>query len=140
MKVRRMDEKYIIRIDPGEEIIETLKRVCEEKNIKLGTVTGIGSTNNLKIARYDDEKKEYVYKDLKGKYEITSLLGNIFQMDNKAYIHLHINLSDENFNALGGHLVNAYVSSTCELVLDRIEGYVDRIKDEKTGLNILNLF
>lgn len=38
----------------------------------------------------------------------------------------------------GGHLNRAIVSATCEMIIDVIDGTVDRIYDEETGLNIFN--
>lgn len=38
----------------------------------------------------------------------------------------------------GGHLNRAIVSATCEMIIDVIDGTVDRIHDEETGLNIFN--
>mgnify|MGYP004602548939 CR=1 FL=1 len=38
----------------------------------------------------------------------------------------------------GGHLNRAIVSATCEMIIDVIDGTVDRIYDEENGLNIFN--
>lgn len=36
----------------------------------------------------------------------------------------------------GGHLNKAVVSAACEMVIDVIDGSVDRKYDEETGLNV----
>ena len=68
--------------------------------------------------------------------EITSLLGNITTMNGETYLHLHINLCDENMNIKGGHLNECRISATGEIIVTKINGNVDRIKDNETGLNI----
>lgn len=38
----------------------------------------------------------------------------------------------------GGHMNKAIVSAVCEMVIDVIEGTVDRIYDEEIGLNVFS--
>ena len=57
-------------------------------------------------------------------------------MNNEPYIHIHMSAADKNNNVVGGHLNEAYISATAEIVLEIIEASVDRIKDPNTGLNI----
>ena len=40
-------------------------------------------------------------------------------------------------NSFSGHLNSAYVSATCELVIDVAEGRVDRKFSDEIGLNLL---
>ena len=35
MKAKKFNNKYLIRIDKGEEIVETLKEFCEKEDIKI---------------------------------------------------------------------------------------------------------
>jgi hypothetical protein len=139
MKYNRLDNKYIIRIDRGEEIIKTLRTFCKEKNIKLGSITGIGATNKATIGLYDVEAKKYLSTELTGYYEIAPLHGNISTKDGEPYLHIHINLCDENHKSYGGHLDSAVVSATFEGIIDVIQGMVERKFDKKTGLNLLKL-
>ena len=43
---------------------------------------------------------------------------------------------NEKGEVFGGHLNRAIVSATCEMIISTIDGKVDRIFDESTGLNL----
>lgn len=139
MKFKKCGNRVIVRIDRDEEIVETLKRVCRENEITLGSISGIGSTNRTTIGLFETVKKKYLSKELAGEYEISHLSGNISTMKGEAYLHLHITLSDARCNAFGGHLNSAIVSGTCEVVIDIIEGEVDREFSEEIGLNLYKI-
>ena len=57
-------------------------------------------------------------------------------MDGEYYAHLHMSAGNEKREVFGGHLNRAVVSAVCEMVISVIDGKVDRIYDEGTGLNI----
>ena len=137
MQAKKFGQKYFIRIDRGEEIVETLKKFCEENQIKLGTISGLGATNDAEIGLYDVKIKKYYEKEMKGNFEIAPLYGNITTMQGETYLHLHANLGDENQHSFAGHLTKAVVSATFEAVLEVIDGEVDREKDPETGSNLL---
>ncbi len=137
MEFKKFGNKFLIRIDKGEEIVETLKSFCEKHKIKLGLVTGLGATNKVKVGLYDVEKKQYFSKEFSENFEITPLYGNISTMNNETYLHLHINLSDSNHASFGGHLNYAIVSATFEGIIEQIEGEIDRKLDDETGLNLI---
>ncbi len=105
--------------------------------LKLGSVSGIGAVNKVVIGFFDHEKKEYFQEELNQKFEILSVNGNVSTMKGGAYIHLHITLSDSESKALGGHLNSAVVSSTCEIIVEKIDGSVDRELSEEIGLNLI---
>lgn len=136
MEYKRIGNKYIIRIDKGEEIYEILKKFCEDQQITLGWVKGIGAVNKAVIGLFETKNKKYHSIELKGDYEITSLLGNISTMNGEAYLHLHINLSDQEFKTYGGHLNSAVISATGEFMIESIEGKIDREFNEEVGLNL----
>jgi len=136
MEYRQFKDKYIVRLQRREEIIESLTKLCKENDIKLGRVTAIGATNKVKIGLFNVETKEYHSTELEGDMEITNLSGNISRKDGEVYLHLHITLCDKNNRAFGGHLNMAVISATCEMIIDVIDGYVDREFDDEVGLNL----
>jgi predicted DNA-binding protein with PD1-like motif len=52
---------------------------------------------------------------------------------------MHITLSNNEYNAFGGHLNTAIVSATCEVILEELNGKLERSFDENTGLNLFKL-
>lgn len=139
MKYLKKASKYIVRIDKGEEVIEQIKKICIDNNIKSGSITGLGATDRVKVGLFNTTTKEYISKELTGSFEITSLVGNISRMDNDVYLHLHINVSDENLNVYGGHLNYCYISATCEIVIEEIDIDMGRKFNEEIGLNLYEI-
>ena len=129
--------KYVLRLDKGEEIIASLLKFCQDRKIKLATVSGIGAIHKAVIGVFMQDSKEYHSHELTGNMEMTSLMGNISQKEGQVYIHLHINLADEQYHIYGGHLNEAWIGATGELLIDVIDGQVEREFSEEIGLNLM---
>lgn len=138
MEYRAFGSDYIIRLDPGEEILETLTAFCKKEDIKLGVVYGLGATDLVTVSVYDLKEQVFSTKTFEEPMEISDLTGNINTMDGETYLHLHITLCDRALAAHGGHLKACRISATGELHVHKIEGCVDRKKDPVTGLNIFD--
>lgn len=136
MKSKKIGSRYFVRIDKGEEVVSSLKSFCAENRITLGSVLGIGAADRVTVGLFNTATKEYHNKALEGEYEITNLTGSVTTKDGEVYLHLHITLADEEYKAYGGHLNECRISGTCELVIDTVEGRMDRFFDDHCGLNI----
>jgi len=137
MDFRKFSNNYVVRIDKGEEIISSIKELCLKEEIKTGSISGIGACDLIEIGLFNVKTKEYKTEVFKGMFEITSLTGNITRKDGEVYIHLHVNFSDETNTVRGGHFVKADVSAACEVIINMIEGAVDREFNQEIGLNLL---
>ncbi|MDP8214384.1 MAG: DNA-binding protein [Candidatus Euphemobacter frigidus] len=138
MKVFKFGNKFIIRIDRGEEILDTVKAVCKENDIKLGSIAGIGAANRVTIGLFETKTREYHSREFTGDYEIAPLFGIITTMDGEIYLHIHANICDSRHQSFGGHLSSAIVSATFEAIVTKIEGEVDRKFSDEIGLNLLS--
>jgi len=139
MNYKRFNNKVIIRIDKGEEIVDSLKIICKNLDIKLGSIIGIGSTDKVTIGLLNTKTKKYQSKEFTGDHEITLLVGNTTMMNEEVYLHLHITICNIEHKAIGGHLTSAIISATFEGIIDIIEGQITREHNDDVGLNQLKL-
>jgi predicted DNA-binding protein with PD1-like motif len=103
---------------------------------RLAYLTGIGAAGKVTAGVFDTKEKVFKGHTWEGDLEIVSIGGNINTMNGETYTHFHISVADESGNVYGGHLTEAVISGTGELVLTEIEGTVDRKFDEEIGLNL----
>jgi len=139
MRFKQINNGYIIRLEKDEKIIETLTGFLKKKKIKSGYFSGIGAVSKSEIAHFSLDRKEYSYKALNGPLEITSLLGNIATSGSQVIIHAHITLSDSKMNVYGGHLKEAAIGATCEIILKKNNKNLNRKLDKTTNLNLLDI-
>ena len=137
MEYRRFSDKIVLRVDKGEDIVAKIKELCKIEKISLGSVVGIGATEETEIGIFNIATKQYFSKTITGLYEISNLTGNISKMNGETYLHLHITIGDVKKNEVyAGHLNRAVVGATSEIVVTIIDGEVDRQKEENLGLNL----
>ena len=138
MEFRRFNDAYVVRMDRGEEVMETLTALCEQEGIRLASVKAIGAVDRAVVGLYDVGEKVYHKKEFTEPMELTSLLGTVTEKDGKPYLHLHATFCDANMQAHGGHVNALHISATCEMVLRLLPGQVGRRLDEVTGLNLFD--
>ena len=138
MDYRKFERFYIVRIDKGEEILEKIKEIALKENIKLAKVSALGATNNFTVGVYKTAENKYYSNNFTGDHEIVSLTGTINTFNGEFYTHIHMSAGNDKGEVFGGHLNKAIVSATCEMIIEQIDGAVDRKYDENIGLNLFN--
>lgn len=138
MEYNRFENTVFARIDRGEEIVETLKKICEKENITLAHVSTIGAVGDFTVGVFKTAQKQYFSNSFKGDFEIVSLSGTVTQMNGEHYSHLHMSAGNEKGEVFGGHLNRAVVSATCEMVIDIADGCVNRRFSDEIGLNLFD--
>lgn len=136
MEYRKFQNKIIVRMDKGEEILEKVREVAEKEKIKLADISALGAVSEFTVGVFDTEAKEYHANEFKGSFEIVSLTGTINTMNDEFYCHLHMSAGNEKGQVFGGHLNRAIISATCEMVITLIDRRVDRRFEKEVGLNL----
>lgn len=130
---------YTLRFETGESVVDGLSRFAQEQDIKGAWVKGLGGLASAELGFYDLSAKEYSWTKFDEPLELTNLTGNIARQNNELVLHLHATVSDAGMHAHGGHLREAIVGGTVEVMIHAIGGDPTRKLDEATGLNLLDL-
>ena len=136
MRSKRFNDTWMLRIDRGEEIMQSLQSLCEQEGIRLAEVSAIGAADYAVIGVYDLETQSYHREELNGFMEIAGLSGSVTAMDGKPYIHLHTTLAGQDHTVHGGHVIEMRVGATCEMFVRMLEGETGREKDPDLGINL----
>jgi predicted DNA-binding protein with PD1-like motif len=123
---------HCIRLHRGEDLLESIRKVCREKDIRAGVLlSGVGC---LLRGRVRDASGVNI-REITDHCEIVSLNGTV----SKLRCHVHIALSFEDMRTVGGHLsVGCIINTTCELVIGELPGVAFGVEeDPETGYDEL---
>jgi uncharacterized protein len=131
---------YLVRLEKGELLVESLLQFAKEQKISGGWISAVGGALSAEIGFYDLAAQHYIWKKLDTLLEIASLQGNLAWDASEPVLHLHGSLSDKTLQTYSGHIKEIEVGGTCEIfvhVWNKDE--LSRTLDDQTGLNLLDL-
>lgn len=128
----------VVKLDKGEKLFDSLTEVIEKHEIKSGLIlSGIGMLSNVKLGYFSGE--EHNLKTFEKPRELVALHGSITTGE-ETVIHLHCALAGENYDVIGGHLMEAEVAVIAEIVIAKLSEIVlGREFNPKTGLKELSV-
>lgn len=137
-KISGDGKRFLLRFDPGEEVIAGLQAWCTVEGIGAASMSGIGACREVVLSYFDRASKSYHDQKIVAELEICSLAGNVALREGVPFVHAHGTFASRDFGVRGGHVKAVVVSATCEVALDRFFGSVRRVDDAATGLALLS--
>ena len=139
MQTKKITDGFVVKLDKGEQLVDSLIKFARQEKVDSGSVTGIGAVTNVTLGYFDREQKKYLEKKFEEVYELVSLVGSIATINYQPILHLHIIISDRNYKVYAGHLFSAEVAVTAEIFVRAYPEPLLRKKDPQFGLNLLDL-
>ncbi len=135
MKYRKVGEKIFVSLQSGDLINKSLTEISVKENISNAWINGIGAIDSVEVGYMDVVNKKYQKRNFNDNYELISLIGNISIKDGVPFVHTHITFSDTEYKVFGGHLFDAKITATGEIILTVADSKIDRQFNENVGIH-----
>jgi uncharacterized protein len=135
----RPPKTYLLVFDPDEEVMGGLLAFIKEKAISAGHLTAIGAVSRAVLGFFDRKTKDYKRIPQDGQAEVLSLIGDVaLKDDGSPGVHAHAVLGLPDGSARGGHLIEATVWPTLEVVLTESPKHLRRTFRPELGLALID--
>lgn len=143
MQAKVLDEQngktYALIFDKGEEFITGLTEFARREKLATGHFTAIGAFSDVTLGYFDRERKDYEKIFITEQVEVLSLIGDIALDDGEPKAHAHVVVGKSDGTAHGGHVLEANVWPTLEVVVVETPEHLRRKIDKETGLALIDL-
>lgn len=139
MKSKKLGTGTVLIFDTGDEVISKLTAFAKEHRIAAAHFTAIGAFSDATLGYFDLQKRDYLKNQVNEQVEVVSLIGDIALDKGEPKVHGHVVVGKKNGAAMGGHLLEAHVRPTLELVLQESPGELKRKFDPESGLALIDL-
>jgi predicted DNA-binding protein with PD1-like motif len=112
---------------------------AKEKRLTAGHLTAIGAVSDAVLGFFDRKAKDYQRIPQKDQAEVLSMIGDIAEKDGEPALHVHAVLGLPDGTTRGGHLMEAHVWPTLEVVLTESPKHLRRRFKPDLGLALIDL-
>ena len=137
MRSYKTEPGYVVRLDVGEEIMETLLAFVRAEKILGGSITGIGAVKDTALGFFDLHRRQYDRHEFPDDMELVSFNGNITWFEDEPMIHAHAVVAGPDLAARGGHVFSSRIAITGEFLVVTNDRRLDRTRNERTRLNLI---
>ena len=131
---------YALILDTGDEVTSVLQTFARDNRLGGSRFTAIGAFQDATLGYFDWAKKDYKRIPVREQVEVVSIVGDIAEGEGgEPKLHAHVVLGKSDGTALGGHLLEAHVRPTLEVMLVESPRHLRRKHDPETGLALIRL-
>ncbi|HET9669942.1 MAG TPA: PPC domain-containing DNA-binding protein [Casimicrobiaceae bacterium] len=141
MRAKVLDEvgerTWALVFDAGDEVVSALSRFASLHQLTAARFTAIGAFSEATLGYFDPESKAYEKIPVREQVEVLSLIGDVALDAGQPKIHAHVVVGKRDGSAHGGHLIEARVRPTLEVMLVESPARLARIFDPDSGLALI---
>lgn len=143
MKVKLLNAEgnrtFAVVFENGDEVTAGLREFAAQNKVTAASFTAIGALEDVVLGWFNLEDGDYERIPVEEQVEVLTLVGNIAIFEGKPKVHAHVVVGKRDGTAHGGHLMEAHVRPTLEVVVVETPVHLVRKTDEHTGLALIDL-
>ena len=138
--IEQKPKTYVMIFETGDELAAGLKQFASEQKLAGSSFKAIGALASVKLGWLNWETKKYQPSvALDEQLELLSMIGDIALKDGEPQVHAHVVVGKADGTAHGGHLQQAIVRPTCEVVLTESPTHLQKQMDPESGIALISL-
>jgi predicted DNA-binding protein with PD1-like motif len=126
-------------LERGDEVMSVLLRFAADHNLTASRLTAIGAFESATLGYFDWERKVYERIPVNEQTEVLSLVGDIALDGAKPRVHAHVVLGRRDGSTVGGHLLDARVRPTLEVMVIDSPAHLRRVCDPDSGIALIRV-
>jgi predicted DNA-binding protein with PD1-like motif len=131
---------FVVVLDPGDEAFRAISDFAVQQNVTAGGVAAIGAFESATVGWFDFASKTYRKIPVAQQCEVLSAVGDIAGGDDgKPSLHIHAVLGLSDGSTRGGHLLEAIVRPTLEVMVTETPAHLHRRKRPELGIALIDL-
>jgi predicted DNA-binding protein with PD1-like motif len=136
---RGRQKTFALVFDKWDEVVRDLTAFATDNRLSAAHFTGIGALSDVTLGFFEHDRRDYRRIRLSEQVELLSMLGDVALEADAPRIHAHVVVGRADGSACGGHLLEAHVWPTLELILTESPRHLRRRSDPVTGLALIDL-
>jgi uncharacterized protein len=141
MKYRQIDKSpktFVLVFETGDELAKGLSQFATEQGLSAASFKAVGALSSVRLGWFSWKSKKYEPSvTLDEQLELLSLIGDVALKDDKPAVHAHAVVGKKDGTAHGGHLLEAHIRPTCEVVLIESPTHLQKFVDPESGLALI---
>jgi hypothetical protein len=140
-KVLHADRERTIALvfETGEDPMQGLLAFAKREGLTSGHFTAIGAFEEATLGYFDWPRKDYLQLPIREQVEVLSLVGDVAIEGSTPKVHAHVVVGKRDGTAHGGHLLEARVRPTLEVILVQPPGHLRRRFDPRSKLALIEV-
>lgn len=137
-KINESPKTFILVFKTGDELADGLLHFAKSQNLSAASFKAVGALSSVRLGWFSWESKRYEPSvTLDEQVELLSLIGDVALKDGEPIVHAHAVIGKKDGTAHGGHLLNARIRPTCEVVLTESPVHLQKFIDPESGLALI---
>jgi uncharacterized protein len=131
-------KQYAVIFYQGDEAFSGLLEFAEKYHVTSAHFTAIGALNKATLGWFDPQRKMYKKIPINGQHEVIAMSGDIALYQGNPVVHTHMVVGSPDGTTRAGHVLDAYVSPTLEVMVTVDPVAMHKRLDPETDLTLID--